>query len=149
MKYMSDFGNSRQNISEFNILKKGLSGAKKIGSKLFGDGDVMWNNTKIPKAGFIDKAAGIGTLAVIPTTIGSMLLPDANTRAVQSMRLEDKAREAKGLKPLAATPQLIAEQAEKAKNAVSKTVGNIRNTNPAPNSLPGPLPPNSLLDLRR
>jgi hypothetical protein len=91
-----------------------------------------------PKAGFLDRAIGIGTLASVPLGVSSMVLPDANTRAVESMRKADTVREAAGLKPLAMTPQLIAEKAAQAAQAGSVRVANIKsNRIPTPDLAPG------------
>lgn len=98
-----------------------------------------------PQVGFLDRAIGVGTLASVPIGVAGMVVPNADTRAVESMRKADAAREAQGLKPLAMTPQLIAEKAAAmSPKTMSSTVGDIRTTNPAPAMLPGDLPPGSL-----
>lgn len=99
-----------------------------------------------------NKAFTVGTVAGVPLMAAPLVMPDANTRAVQSMRAEDKRREAMGLKPLAATPQMIAENASKAAEVLpnkapnfSYSLDNSRIVNMTPQYvLPGELPANSL-----
>lgn len=95
------------------------------------------------KAGVI---ANVGMMAGTPLMLAPMFMEDANTKAVKAMRAEDKAREARGLKPLAATPQMIAEDAAKvASGAFSYSSDDTRIVNMAPKYiLPGELPVGSL-----
>jgi hypothetical protein len=122
-----------------------LQGAGNAVKKLFGDGDVALSGAaKIPKAGLLDRALAFGTLASIPIGIGAVALPSADTRAVNAMRTEDKAREAQGLPQLSATSQLLKEKAQQ----MSQTMNNgaTRVTNMNPNQIPAPgLPPRSMM----
>jgi hypothetical protein len=99
-----------------------------------------------PQTSNLDRILGIGTLASIPFGLASLALPSADVRAVENMRKMDLAREAQGLKPLATTPQMVAEAAQKAKQsaATTSTVNGVMTANPAPTKLPGELPPGSM-----
>lgn len=95
------------------------------------------------KAGVI---ANVGMMAGTPLMLAPLFMEDANTKAVKAMRAEDKKRELMGLKPLAATPQMIAEDAAKAaSSAFSYSQDNTRVINMTPKYiLPGELPSGSL-----
>lgn len=103
--------------------------------------------------GIWGKLAAGGTALSVPMMALPMVSKDANTKALEKMRAEDKARELAGLAPLAATGQLLTERLDRIKNpvatanAVSNTFsqGSQRVVNMAPKYiLPGELPPNSL-----
>lgn len=137
-------GTAIQNRQAIKAAKKAQKAVQQTASRI-PDGHVMTSTgVVLPKANMLDKAFAVGGLASIPLTVGSLAIPSADTRAVEAMRKQDAAREAKGLKPLAMTPQLIAEQAQKAKNAVSNTIGDIRTTLPTQTPQIPPLPPNSM-----
>lgn len=131
-----------------------MDGIRKVGSSIKNTGvkvmgKVLGGDTAqgIPQAGLLDKALAAGTLASIPVGIAGMVVPGADTRAVNAMRAEDKIRESRGLSALAATPQMIKEKAAQAGQMATNTMSNngTRVTNPVTNMrLPGELPPNSL-----
>lgn len=103
----------------------------------------------IPRAGLLDKTLAAGSIAALPLGFAPMFLKSADTKAVENMRRQDEMRESIGLKPLAATPQMIAENAQKAAksaiNTISDSASGIRVTNPAgAMQPPPPLPPGSL-----
>lgn len=103
----------------------------------------------IPRAGLLDKTLAAGSIAAVPLGFAPMFLKSADTKAVENMRRQDEVRESIGLKPLAATPQMIAENAQKAAksaiNTISNSASGIRVTNPAgAMQPPPPLPPGSM-----
>lgn len=119
------------------------TGGGALGKKVLG-GDTAQG---IPQAGLLDKTLAVGTLASIPMGIAGMVIPSADTKAVNAMRAEDKLRESKGLSALAATPQMIKEKAAQLGTRATNTVSDAgtRVTTPVSNMrLPGQLPPNSL-----
>ena len=126
-------------------LKRTVTGAKALPGKAA----TAIVNAAPPKTTNLDRAIGIGTIATIPFGIASLALPSADTRAVERMRKVDLAREAKGLQPLALNPQMIAENAQKAKQAAetTNTVNGVMTANPVPARLPGELPPGSMRQL--
>ena len=149
----AEFNRRNSNSANFNDLKALQALAQ--------DGK-LWRN------GFWGKATAIGTglmgLSSVPMIAG-MVIPDANTRALEKMRREDKIREMKGLKPLTQTNQLIEQRINKdmelmearkqavsdaltsagrtVSEGVSTGIDNIRTINPMKNAiLPPILPPN-------
>lgn len=126
-------------------LKKTLGGVKALPGKAA----TAVANAAPPQTTNLDRAIGIGTMASIPFGLAQLALPSADTRAVQNMRKMDIAREVKGLAPLPINPQMIAENAQKAKQAATtNTVNGVMTANPVPARLPGELPPGSMRQLR-
>ena len=121
---------------------KAVRGVKSIPGKAAG----VAENMAPPQTTNLDRILGIGTIASIPFGIASLALPSADTRAVQEMRKVDLDREAKGLPALALNPQMIAENAQKAKQLArtTSTVNGVMTANPVPSRLPGELPPGSM-----
>lgn len=124
-------------------VAKAVPGTPEKANKFFGGNTAQG----LPQAGMLDRALAVGSIGAIPLSLAPIFMPNADTRAVQAMRTEDKIREARGLNQLAATPQLIAEKAKEAQNMATNTINSMGTRVTVPNTnmlLPGELPPNSL-----